>query len=275
MSARTDVLDRYSWWTALKHGGLLIAPSKLAEHFEASTPPLPRYKVEWLRRAVVSTLDGNDPTALLDTVLEAILGLNATEWLKGPAVGSEWSRHDITRNPIKPRRLWQGPNGGRLPVFTVDAKEIHRLGVGRGRRSVSRVVEWLRQGDEKVALLTNGRQWRLVHAGSDYDAWCEWDIELWFEEGEPSPQVDALRQLLGARVSDARQGRRGQPARPGDPRVAEGPGGAFQRPRRARPASRREADPGIAAASPRSSTRRSSPSATSTSRRRASSCAAS
>ena len=197
MSARTDVLDRYSWWTALKHGGLLIAPSKLAEHFEASTPPLPRYKVEWLRRAVVSTLDGNDPTVLLDTVLEAILGLNATEWLKGPAVGSEWSRHDITRNPIKPRRLWQGPKGGRLPVFTVDAKEIHRLGIGRGRRSVARVVEWLRQGDEKVALLTNGRQWRLVHAGSDYDAWCEWDIELWFEEGEPSPQVDALRQLLG------------------------------------------------------------------------------
>lgn len=207
MSARTDVLDRYSWWTALKHGGLLIAPSKLAEHFEASTPPLPRYKVEWLRRAVVSTLDGNDPTALLDTVLEAILGLNATEWLKGPAVGSEWSRHDITRSPIKPRRLWQGPNGERLPVFTVDAKEIHRLGVGRGRRSVSRVVEWLRQGDEKVALLTNGKQWRLVHAGSDYDAWCEWDIELWFEEGEPSPQVDALRQLLGVEsLTPAKEG---------------------------------------------------------------------
>ena len=28
------------------------------------------------------------------------------------------------------------------------------------------------------------------------DAWAEWDTALWFEEGQPSPQVQALRWLL-------------------------------------------------------------------------------
>ena len=80
-------------------------------------------------------------------------------------------------------------------VFT--AADAQRLGVGRGRRPVSRVLEWLRKSDQKVALVTNGSQWRLIHAGADYDAWCEWDTELWFEEGVPGPQITALRVLLG------------------------------------------------------------------------------
>ena len=74
--------------------------------------------------------------------------------------------------------------------------EGRRLGVGRGRRVVSRVLGWLRAGGDHLALVTNGRQWRLEFAGLDYEAWCEWDIDLWFEEGELSPQVSALRTLL-------------------------------------------------------------------------------
>jgi len=195
MSAAADILERYGWWSSLKHGGLLIAPSKLAEHFEPRVPPLPRYQAERLRRAVLGALDRNDVAPLLDTALEDILGLGRPQWLKASAVGPEWTRHDLTRNPVKPRRVWQGP-GAVLPVFSVDAKEAPRLGVGRGRRAAARVVEWLRQRDEKLALLTNGRYWRLIHAGPDYEAWCEWDIDLWFEEGQPGPQVDALRHLL-------------------------------------------------------------------------------
>ena len=71
-----------------------------------------------------------------------------------------------------------------------------RLGIGRGRRVVSQVLGWLRAGNDHLALLTNGRQWRLLFAGLDYDAWCEWDLELWFDEGELAPQVTALRTLL-------------------------------------------------------------------------------
>ena len=67
-------------------------------------------------------------------------------------------------------------------------------------RSVARVVEWLRKSQQKVALLTNGTQWRLIHAGADYEAWCEWDISLWFDEGEPGDQVQALLHLLSPRA---------------------------------------------------------------------------
>ena len=56
--------------------------------------------------------------------------------------------------------------------------EGRRLGVGRGRRGVSRVLGWLRGGNDHLAPLTNGRQWRLLFAGLDYDAWCEWDVDL-------------------------------------------------------------------------------------------------
>jgi hypothetical protein len=62
---------------------------------------------------------------------------------------------------------------------------------------VARVVEWLRRKQQKVALLTNGHQWRLIHAGADYDAWCEWDTDAWFLAGAPGPQIEALRLLLG------------------------------------------------------------------------------
>jgi len=37
----------------------------------------------------------------------------------------------------------------------------------------------------------------LIHAGTDYDAWCEWDIDFWFEQGNIGKQVTALRLLLG------------------------------------------------------------------------------
>ncbi|HOQ72484.1 MAG TPA: hypothetical protein PK933_07095 [Smithellaceae bacterium] len=61
---------------------------------------------------------------------------------------------------------------------------------------MSQVIQWLRGGGERLAILTNGRQWRLIFAGLDFDAWCEWDVELWFEEGALSAQVTALRTLL-------------------------------------------------------------------------------
>ena len=84
-------------------------------------------------------------------------------------------------------------HGGLLPVFVDDGR---RLGVGRGRRIVSQVLGWVRAGNDHLALVTNGRQWRLLFAGLDYDAWCEWDLDLWFEDGSLSPQVTALRTLL-------------------------------------------------------------------------------
>jgi len=61
------------------------------------------------------------------------------------------------------------------------------------------VNEWLRKANYKIALLTNGQQWRLIHAGVDYDAWCEWDIGFWLKGEELGLQAIALQSLLNVR----------------------------------------------------------------------------
>jgi hypothetical protein len=200
MINQIDPLNQFTWWSSLKHGGLLIAPARLAHHFSAQKPELSFYWAGRLRSAVQAQQDAEKlgaQAALLDTVLEGILQLPALEWKKASAVGAEWAHRLITGENSKPRRLWLGSNGAVLPVFDDDVKQI---GIGTGRRSIARVVEWLRKSQQKFALLTNGVQWRLIHAGPDYEAWCEWDIALWFEEGEPSDQVRALLHLLSPKA---------------------------------------------------------------------------
>jgi hypothetical protein len=181
-------------WASLKHGGLLIAPSRLPFLESESLPDLPPRAAEELRRRVTLFQDGveNSRAALLDYVLEQVLGLEAEGWDRNPQASS-WSHRAITGEAVRPRRVWQGPGNTVLPVFVL---EEPRIGIGRGRREAARVVEWLRRSGHKFAFATNGRQWRLVYAGSDWDAWCESDVDLWFEAGRPGPQVDAMRLLL-------------------------------------------------------------------------------
>ncbi|MBL0158883.1 MAG: hypothetical protein IPP47_17510 [Bryobacterales bacterium] len=200
MTNHVDPLSQFTWWSSLKHGGLLISPARLAHHFSAQKPELSFYWADRLRSAVQAQQNSEKQgaqAALLDTVLEGILQLPSLEWKKASAVGAEWGYRLITGENFKPRRLWLGTNGAVLPVFDDDVKQI---GIGTGRRSIARVVEWLRKSQQKLALLTNGVQWRLIHAGPDYEAWCEWDIALWFEDGEPSDQVLALLHLLSPKA---------------------------------------------------------------------------
>ncbi len=189
------------WWASLRHGGVLVAPSQIEKILPATPKPLSFRLAERLRRDV-TRLEGNE-SVLLDTVLEAIcrLGVDgAGSWTKGSQISTDWTRRSLSGKAIRPRRIWQGPHGSLLPVFVTDEK---RVGIGRGRAAVSEVVEWLRAGDEKLALITNARQWRLIYAGLDFSAWCEWDVDRWFEEGEPGPQVDALRVLLAPETHTA------------------------------------------------------------------------
>jgi hypothetical protein len=136
-----------------------------------------------------------EASAFVAFVLERVCGFapGTGVWTRGSAIGAEWNRRTPTGDAIKPRHLWRGEHGALLPVFLDSERQV---GIGRGRRTASQVVRWLRAGTERLALLTNGRQWRLIFAGLDFDAWCEWDVDLWFEEGELSSQVLALRTLL-------------------------------------------------------------------------------
>jgi SAM-dependent methyltransferase len=191
----TDARDHDLWWSALYHGGLLIAPSKLVEFFPASCPPLDDFATTRLRAQLARFAANSEHLGgLLDTVLEDLLGLDAAHWQKGSAVASEWSVKLVTGETERPRRIWAPPHKGRLPVFV--CTEPVNLGVGRSRRTVARVLAWLRATHQPIALLTNGRQWRLLHAALDHESWCEWDTSLWFQEGAAGPQLTALRLLL-------------------------------------------------------------------------------
>ncbi len=183
-------------WDRLRHGGLLLDGTRLAALAGHAPAPLDAWTERQLRQRAGAMLDvGADASAFVAFVLEQVCGLDASSgtWTRGSHVPAAWGRRAVTGETVKPRQLWQGRRGARLPVFLDDGKQ---LGIGRGRRVVSRVLGWLRAGGDHLALVTNGRQWRLVFAGLDYDAWCEWDLDLWFEEGELSPQVTALRTLL-------------------------------------------------------------------------------
>ena len=186
-------------WDRLRHGGLLLDATRLAALSQHVPGPLDdRIERQLRQRAGAMSeadRDGRAVSAFVAFVLEEVCGLGAStgDWTRGNHVSPSWGRRAITGETVKPRHLWTPRDGGRLPVFVDDGR---RLGVGRGRRIVSQVLGWLRAGNDHLALVTNGRQWRLLFAGLDYDAWCEWDLDLWFEEGTLSPQVTALRTLL-------------------------------------------------------------------------------
>ena len=192
-------IDPILAWESVKTGGLLLSPTRLPDVFPTSLDPLSARTIERLRRAIAALNGAGPPPELLDVVLEEVLALGVPlepdtgHWLKGGALGSEWTHRALSGEAIKPQRVWQGANGAGLPLF-VDRER--RLGIGRGRRMPARVVEWLRAGERPLALLTNGWQWRLIHASLDAEAFAEWDVGLWFEEGEPGPQVAAMRALL-------------------------------------------------------------------------------
>jgi hypothetical protein len=187
-------------WDRLRHGGLLLDAQRLREMAAFAPEPLfSLYERELRKRAGAILDDGDaksaDVSSFVSFVMQQICGFteSAGSWQRGPQVPAEWGRVAITGETVKPRHLWEGPRGGVLPVF-IDREK--RVGIGRGRKATSQVLQWLRAGTEQLALITNGRQWRLVFAGLDFDAWCEWDLDLWLEEGELSAQVTALRTLL-------------------------------------------------------------------------------
>ena len=184
-------------WDRLRHGGLLLDPPRLRTiAARTSDKPLPFHLEKELRRQVTQVQDRTlKPGDFVAFVLQEVCGFTAGigTWHRGSAVSADWTRTGIGGEAIKPRHLWKGDFGATLPVF-IDTES--RLGIGRGTRAASQTLQWLRAGRERLAVLTNGRQWRLVFAGLDFDAWCQWDIDLWFEEGTLAPQVAALRTLL-------------------------------------------------------------------------------
>ncbi len=189
-------------WDELQHAGLLLDAPRLHDLSGQVPGSLDLRAEQRLRQRAAAILGGTGGAAGEETpsrftafVLEEVCGFGPASgaWRRGSRVPATLGRRAVTGEVVKPHHIWSGPNGASLPVFVDPAQ---RIGIGRGRRVVSRVLGWLRAGREHLALITNGRQWRLVFAGLDFDASCDWDAALWFEEGHLAGQVTALRTLL-------------------------------------------------------------------------------
>lgn len=193
-------------WDQLRHTGLLLDGPRLHSLAGFAPEPLDEHAERRLRQRAAAVFAGVDEpggtsatSQFVAFVLEEVCGFDGASggWQRASQVPRTQSRRAVTGEMVKPRHLWSGPQGASLPVFIDDTK---RIGIGRGRRIVSQVLGWLRAGSEHLALVTNGRQWRLVFAGLDYDASCEWDSELWFQEGQLAHQVTGLRTLLCPKI---------------------------------------------------------------------------
>lgn len=184
------------WWSNLRHSGLFLDLQRLSNLFDTPRAPLPEWKQERLRRELTALQ--NDPkerrTKLVSLVMEDLCGfsLELGEWNRGSKIDTSWTRHGIAKELIRPNQLWLAETGT-LPIFFDDSR---RLGIGQGRRTVARALQWLRNGSEQLALVTNGFQWRILFAGLDYDAWCEWDVDQWLAEGQVSPEFEGFRGLM-------------------------------------------------------------------------------
>ncbi|MXY53883.1 MAG: hypothetical protein F4Y86_15360 [Gammaproteobacteria bacterium] len=197
MTARSE--SALLGWDRLSHHGLLLDATRLQDMAHFTPERLDDHTAQRLRFRAGMADNREERSAFVAYVLESICGLDARAgtWLRGSRVPSSERRRTVTGDAIRPNHLWKGPRGARMPVFIDDSK---RLGTGRSRRLVSQAIGYLRAANEHLAVLTNGRHWRLLFAGLDYEAWCDWDIDLWFEEGGLSDQVTALRTLLNAKV---------------------------------------------------------------------------
>jgi hypothetical protein len=183
-------------WTALRHGGNLLSPAALESLPDPALAS--RALADRLRAALADLAAARRPggpalAALLDTVLDGACGLREG-WRKSSAVGAAEAVSLLDGNEHKPRRIWTGPAGETLPVF-VDASA--RIGVGKGRRSVAKALEYLRRRNWPLGLLTNGVQWRMLWTDGDSLAWVEWDAARWLDGDRHSDEFELLRIVLG------------------------------------------------------------------------------
>jgi len=211
-----DPLAANAWWNGLRHSGMVVSPSVLQEVFASgpSEPPwrdYERLRSAWNRFDAWRQADGTkrDRAPLhewLDAVLEAFLDHPAERWQKGSHVAAAFRTTTALGEKLYPSRVLLRP-GCEGAALLVDVDDEKRIGLGRSKRRYASLLQLLRATGLKLGLQTNGVQFRLVYAGSDHDAWAEWDADAWFAETDLRPRLHGLRMMLGREGMDARDGR--------------------------------------------------------------------
>jgi hypothetical protein len=198
MSRPTSNSEAYAWWNSLRHHRLLLSGTALHQCFAGSDPaPLHPKRVENIAYAYRKFQ--LEPTAeslskWLEIAVHEAIGNRPEGWTKGSSLGSSWVVKGLAGESIRPRWVWQADTPDALPLFVTEG--ARSIGVGRGRRDHARILDWLRAQKRDLAIVTNGKQWRIVFATETTDAWCESDVEQWFADSGQGLNLTALRLLL-------------------------------------------------------------------------------
>lgn len=199
----------HAWWSELRHGGLLISPVVLNEHFPLGVqPPAPyayrklrdkftAFDLWWSNQSNIGRGDISPLHGWLDNVLEDFLEYDRDKWQKGSSIPTEATVATALGDRLRPNRLLYLNGKADHPSLVVWVDRNKRIGVGRGRTAYGKLLEYLRTRGLRLGLLTNGMQFRLCYAGLDYDTWVEWEAGNWFAEGELRQQLDGFYTLLG------------------------------------------------------------------------------
>jgi hypothetical protein len=198
----------HAWWSRLRHQGLLLSPVVMIERYPDAPPSAPFYAKNRLRDAHTrfsSTLGDNgevDQTKVLnfvDSLLENFVGHPAARLAKQHSIPEKLTvpvRIGSKTETIRPHRVLYADDSTGTTALLVMADSSPHVGRGRGRTKYAHLLELLRGTGHRLGLLTNGQQFRLVYAGLDFESWCEWESDRWFDNGEGTEELLGLRQLL-------------------------------------------------------------------------------
>ena len=115
---------------------------------------------------------------------------------RGHRRGPRTDSASVVAGGERPHRVVYADANATVPALLVMADTSTHVGRGRGRNAFARFLELLRGTGHRLGVLTNGFQFRLVYAGLDFESWCEWEADRWFDDGEGAEELAGLRQLL-------------------------------------------------------------------------------
>jgi hypothetical protein len=198
--------DAHAWWSRLRHQGLLLSPVVMLERYPDAPQLAPFHLTRKLHDAFnrfnsapeSADLERNT-LAWVDALLEGYLGHGPGRLAKQHSIPEKLTavvRIGTRTERLRPHRVVFADDAGTVPALLVMADASQQVGRGRGRTIYARFLELLRGTGHRLGLLTNGRQFRLIYAGLDFESWCEWESDRWFDDGEGSEELAGLRLLL-------------------------------------------------------------------------------